>query len=181
MDNGNREKVTMTTRTHYEERSGWAWWVHGLVGLTFLAAAIPLFLLATGGVGDAPGQMSLSGAAVGIVFGLALPGFIYGFFGQLRTRVTDTGLEIRWGVLEILRKKIPFSAITKAEAVTYSPLGQFGGWGIRYGGSKKKAWTIRGNRALKMTLEDGTQFYLGSDRPERILSWVTPALKRSKG
>lgn len=171
----------MTKRFQYEERSGWAWWVHALVSLTFLAAAIPLYLMVTGGVGDAPGQMSLPGSLVGIAAGLGIPGSIYGLFGQLRTRVTDTGLDIRWGFLELIRKKIPFSAITKAETVTYSPLGQFGGWGIRYGGSKKKAWTIRGNRALKVTLEDGTQFYLGSDRPERILSWVTPAIKRSSG
>lgn len=171
----------MTKRIQYQERSGWALWVHCLVGLTFLAAAIPLFFLVTGGVGDEPGQMSFSGAMVGIAVGLLIPGMIYGFFGQLRTRVSDTGLDVRWGFLEVLRKKIPFSEITNAEAVTYSPLGQFGGWGIRYGGSKKKAWTIRGNKALVLTLTDGTKFYLGSDRPERILSWITPAMKRSQG
>ncbi len=66
-----------------------------------------------------------------------------------------------------------------AEAVTYSPLGDFGGWGIRMGGNKKKAWTVKGNRALVLELKDGTRFYLGSEKPERILSWVTSGIKRS--
>lgn len=171
----------MNQQIQYEERSGWAWWAHALISLTFLAAAIPLFSLATGGVGDAPGQMSWTGAMAGISLGLALPGAIYGFFGQLRTRVTETGLDIRWGYLEIIRKKIPFSEIAKAEAVTYSPLAEFGGWGIRFGGTGKRAWTIRGTKALLLTMHDGVRFYLGSDRPDRILSWVTPAIKRSQG
>ncbi len=170
----------MSGRIQYEERSGWAWWLHILVSLTFLAAAIPLFYLATGGVGPAPGQMSLPGAVVGIVVGLTIPGAIYGLFGQLRTRVTESELDIRWGFLEVIRKKIPFEKIAKAEAVTYSPMGEFGGWGIRFGGTGKRAWTIRGNKALLLTMDDGARFYLGSDRPERILSWVTPALKRRK-
>ena len=79
----------------------------------------------------------------------------------------------------ILVKMIPFDEVESAHAITYSPLGEFGGWGIRFGGKGKKAWNIRGKRALLLKLKDGTLFYLGSDKPERILQWFSSANKRT--
>jgi hypothetical protein len=148
--------------------------------LTFLAAVFPLMELAKGNVGGGEGAMSVWEAGLLLFIGLGLPTAIYSFMGQLRTRVTEEGLDIRWGFSEIIRKKIPFGEIEGAEAVTYSPLGDFGGWGIRMGGNKKLAWTVGGNRALLLRLKDRTRFYLGSDKPERILQWVTSAKKRSE-
>jgi hypothetical protein len=48
------------------------------------------------------------------------------------------------------------------------------------GGKKKKAWTVRGKRAILLHLKDGTRFYLGWDKPERVLQWVTSAMKRGE-
>jgi hypothetical protein len=156
-------------RPVYEERSGWPWWVHFLVLVCVVAALSPLagaFLGRGGGGGDSlsPGGAILcAGCAVGI------PGLLYGLFGQLRTRVKRKELELAWGVSEVIRKRIPFNEIREAEAVTYSPMMELGGWGIRAGGRKKLAWTISGNRALLLYLEDGTRFYLGSKHPDRLL------------
>ena len=139
-----------------------------------MALAIPLWELAKGNIGGGAGEHAHRGGRLRLlcwVWG-SRPR-IYVFMGQLRTRITQDGIDIRWGFLEVIKKKIPFSDIEKAEAVTYSPIGEFGGWGIRMGGKKKRAWTIRGNRALLLHLKDGTRFYLGSDKPERMLQWVT--------
>jgi len=168
------------TRDLYEERAGWSWWVHPLIWLTFLAAAIPLSALARDNVGGGPGQMPVGVAVFCLLLGLGIPAAIYSLMGQLRTRVTQNAVEIRWGLLEIVKKTIPFDQIETATAVTYSPIREFGGWGIRMGGHNKKAWTIRGNRALVLDLKDGTRFYLGSDKPERILQWVQSTMKRSE-
>lgn len=168
----------MKTRGVYEERAGWAWWVHLLVSITLVALVIPLIEWSNGNVGSGPGAMPVWVAVLCALLGLGLPGGIYAFMGQLRSRVTEEGIEIRWGFLEVIKKNIPFETIENAEAVTYSPIREFGGWGIRFGGKKKKAWTIRGNRALLLHLTDGTRFYLGSDKPERMLQWVVSAQKR---
>lgn len=168
----------MKTRGLYEERAGWAWWVHLLVSITLVTLAIPLVALANGNIGSGPDQMPVWVAVLCGVLGMGLPGGIYAFMGQLRSRVTEEAIEIRWGFLEAIKKDIPLDSIETAEAVTYSPLREFGGWGIRFGGNKKKAWTIRGNRALLLHLKDGTRFYLGSDKPERMLQWVVSAKKR---
>jgi len=115
-----------------------------------------------------------------LFLGFGLPSLFYLLMGQLRTRVTPEGIAIRWGFAEVIKKWVPFEKVEGAEAVRYSPIGEFGGWGIRIGRNKKKAWTVRGNRAVLLRLSDGTRFYLGSDRPERILQWVTSAMKRSE-
>jgi hypothetical protein len=169
----------MKQRPLYEERTGWAWWVHLLILLTLVAAVIPLMNIVEGNIGNGPGQMPVWAAALSFLVGVGIPAGIYSLMGQLRTRITEEHIDIRWGYLEVIKKKIPHGDVEKAEPVTYSPLAEFGGWGIRVGGKKKKAWTMRGNRALLLHLKDGTRFYLGSDKPERMLQWLTSLGRRS--
>ena len=121
--------------------------------------------------------MPVAEAVLLLLLGFGIPGSVYFFMGQLRSRVTSEGVEMCWGWAGLVKKKLPFSEILEVEAVTYSPMGEFGGWGIRAGGNRKKAWNIRGNRAVLMRLSDGTRFYLGSDRPERMVEWIRSAGK----
>lgn len=162
----------MASQIHYEEQTGWAFWVHLLISLTFVAAAIPLFELIQGKVWGQEGAMSVGAALLCLGLGLGIPGAVYLFMGRLRVRVLDEEIEVVWGTAGVIRKSVPFSQIQEVNPITYSPLSEFGGWGIRVGRGKKIAWTIRGNRALRLHLQDGTLFYLGSPHPERLLSWV---------
>lgn len=162
----------MRNPVHFEQRSGWPWWAHLGFSATFLAAVVPFLELAQGkmwGQGDA---MPIWAALLCLALGLGLPVAIYCFLGQLRVRVLDDGVEAAWGISELIRKTIPFREIRKAEAVTYSPVAEFGGWGIRAGSGGKRGWSVRGNRAVRIHLLDGTVFYLGSQAPERLLSWI---------
>jgi hypothetical protein len=148
------------------------WWVHLAIWTCGIAAVFPIVELARGNVGSGEGAMSVPMAVWLLFLGIGVPLIIYALMGQLRARVTSEGVEASWGLLEIVRKRIPFREIEDVEAVTYSPLGEFGGWGIRMGGHKKKAWNIRGKRAVVFHLRDGTRFYLGSDYPERMIQWI---------
>lgn len=162
----------MASRVRYEERAGWTWWVHLAIWTCFIAAVFPIIELAKGNVGGGEGEMSVAVAVWLLFLGIGLPLIIYALMGQLRARVTDDGVEAAWGMLELVKKSIPFEEIRDVEAVTYSPMGEFGGWGIRMGGNKKRAWNIRGNRAVLLHRSDGTRFYLGSDTPERLVEWI---------
>ena len=170
----------MESRVLYEETTGWAGWVHPLILLTVLAAVFPLAELATGKVWGEEGAMPVWAAILCLAIGFGLPISLYSFMGRLISRVRPDGLDIRWGYLEVIKKRIPFTEVESACSATYCPMLDFGGWGIRVGTNKKRAWTVRGNRALLLHLKDGTQFYLGSDKPERILQWVNSAMKRSE-
>jgi hypothetical protein len=88
--------------------------------------------------------------------------------GQLEVRVTRSDLLVGFGYVPLIRKRIPFADISALEPVEYRPILEFGGWGIRFGRNGKRAWTIRGNRAVRLQLKDGRLFYVGSEKPERL-------------
>lgn len=110
--------------------------------------------------------------------GLGLPALFYLLMGDLRASVEKDRVSVAFGRLGLIRKHIPMEEIKEVKAVMYSPLREFGGWGIRIGTGGKTAWTVRGNRAVRMDLSNGRIFFLGSDRPERMVDWIRSAKRR---
>ena len=166
----------MRPRVLYKERTGFAWWVHLLVlGCVVIGAGSIL----AGAEGGPVGIDLLWTMAAPLSVVVLVPVLFYGIFGSLYTQVSEAGIHLNWGPFGLIKKFIPMDSITKAEAVTYRPLAEFGGWGIR-GMGKKKAWTTRGNRAVRMELRDGKLFYLGSDKPERIAEWIRSAGRKKE-
>jgi len=70
----------MASQFHYEERTGWAFWVHLVISVTFVAALIPLLELVQGKVWGQEGAMSIGVALLCLGLGLGIPGAIYFFF-----------------------------------------------------------------------------------------------------
>lgn len=147
----------------YEEKTPWPAWVVAVMSAGFLTAA---FAIVREGLSASPGDatVALAVAALLVLGPLAM----WLLFGHLRVQVGRQGMRLGFGTLPILRKTVPFSEIREIEPVRYSPLRDFGGWGIRFGLGGKRAWTIRGNRAVRLTLSDGKRLYVGSPHPERL-------------
>lgn len=103
-------------------------------------------------------------AAAGI---LALGVLIEAVLGGLRVRLFADRIEVALGRVGWIRKSVAYERVAWIEAVTYRPLRDFGGWGVR-GFGPKQAWTARGNRAVVMHLTDGAQLYVGAEHPERL-------------
>jgi len=53
--------------------------------------------------------------------------------------------------------------IEKFKALEYSPLKEYGGWGIKYG-FKGKAYNVSGNKGVKIFLNNGTNIMFGSQK-----------------
>lgn len=83
------------------------------------------------------------------------------FLIRLDTQVRSGGIFLRFRYLHINWIVLPFSEITKAESITYNPLRDYGGWGIRYG-PKGKAYNVHGNYGVLLTLIDGKKILIGS-------------------
>ena len=62
-----------------------------------------------------------------------------------------------------IKRLIRYDEIASFEAVTYSPIGEYGGWGIR-GMGKNKAYNVKGNRGVRLRFHDGSQLLVGSQR-----------------
>ena len=93
----------------------------------------------------------------------------------LDTQVRESGVFIRFWPFHRKWVVFGFDSIQKAEASTYSPLKDYGGWGIRYG-SRGKAYNVSGNKGVLLTLADGKNVLIGSKNHEVLCSAITEIL-----
>lgn len=98
-----------------------------------------------------------------LIFGIGFPLSFY--WMRLIVEVREEHLYIRF--VPISRMEIPVTQIKTATTRTYSPLGEYGGWGIR-GLSSRRAYSISGNRGVQLELIDGRIVMIGSDKPEAL-------------
>lgn len=110
-----------------------------------------------------------------IIFGLGFPALFY--MVNLTTEVHNNGLYLRFYPFHLSFHRIAPEDIKKFEARTYSPIREYGGWGIRYGRTGK-AYNVSGNRGLQLELADGKQLLIGSQRPEELAEVLNSVLGR---
>ena len=99
------------------------------------------------------------------------------FFGALtlvvvpmvKTKVFAEYVEVQYGLTNLIKFRLAISKIKSARAVVYSPLIEFGGWGIKSGGGKYAGYTAFTasitNKALAIeTIEKN--YIIGCSDPE---------------
>ena len=123
--------------------------------------------IAYGALGLSAVAVALSGAVAGLIWPVLLVGLSCNLLCQ-KTIVTETHLTVTFGaLLPLYRRQIALREIASAEAVTYSPLADCGGWGIR-GWGRNAALNARGSRGVQVALRDGRRVLVGSQRPEEL-------------
>ena len=132
----------------------------------FLGGAAPLAVqLATGEpVGNRASPLWVL-ALVFAVFGVAMPVFMV-FCLRLVTEVLEDALYVRF--IPLRTRRIPYASIVRCAPCDYRPIREFGGWGIRWGGRRNWAYTMRGNRGVRLELEGGQRLLVGSGAPEDL-------------
>lgn len=147
-------------RELYREFTGWAAWV---------------YLLLWGAVGGSAVAAAASGSPGIALLTMGSAALIHVVFGGLLVTVETGGVRVGLGRARLLRTFIPFADVSEIESVTYKPLRDFGGWGLR-GSKRKRVWSARGNRAVRLHLTDGRQVWVGSDEPDRLEGRIRNAM-----
>ena len=111
----------------------------------------------------------ISGLILGIGFGIGIPLLMY--TTGLDTEVRKYGVCIRFRPVHRKWVVFGFESIQKAEASTYSPFKDYGGWGIRYG-RKGKAYNVSENKGVLLTLKDRKNVLIGSKNHEVLCSVI---------
>jgi hypothetical protein len=112
---------------------------------------------------------------------IVLGGLIPLLFGRLLISVRGNTLHIEFGYTGLIKKDIPVSEIKEARMVTYKPLRQFGGWGIRCGkfeGMTTGCYSMRGDKGVLLALTHDVRVCLsktdrvivGVNSPEKLIS-----------
>ena len=164
----------------YREKTWAPLWVFAILWTACLAGAVAvvhdLYLTTAPEVSGTADSMSPAGAAATLGLVLGFPMLITLLFTRLDVEVQPDKLLIAFGPVHLIRKRISFADIDSVRGLTYRPIREFGGWGIRPRGSRT-AWTIRGNQAVKVTLQSGKEVYVGSRFPQRLEERIRTAMR----
>ncbi|MCE5252662.1 MAG: DUF6141 family protein [Actinomycetia bacterium] len=106
-----------------------------------------------------------------IIFGLGFPAFAA--LVRLITEVTPGELSIR--LYPFRATRIPLVEVGHAECREYSPMREYGGWGIRVGRLSGRAYNASGNQGVQLIMRDGRRILVGSQRPEQLLAALRAA------
>jgi len=105
-----------------------------------------------------------------IMLGLIAVAMI-GTYGGFRTQLTRDTIMVRMGLLGIKLLQLKTADITGVEVHSFSPLHDFGGYGIRFN-REMKAYYLQGDRGVKITCSDGKKYLIGSDHPEHLAAVI---------
>jgi hypothetical protein len=111
-----------------------------------------------------------------LVFGFGFPAFLAVL--RLLTEVGDGELRIR--LIPFRARVIPLKDIESAEVRWYSAMREFGGWGIKVSREGARAYTATGNNGVQLTLVDGRQVLVGSQKSEELEAAVRTGMPKRR-
>jgi len=160
-------------RTLYEERQRFAPWVNVLV-IGALAGVMVAIAVATAVAPEgAPSRALWFTLALQVAVGVFIANALL-----LTTRVTRKELYVRLGwLVPILWKHIPLEEITESRCVTYRPLRDAGGWGMRFGRFEGRSCRFYNARGCEGVLIETPKrpYIIGSQAPQRLQAAIEQA------
>lgn len=100
-------------------------------------------------------------------------------FSKMKTKYDMMGIDISFYPFMLKPRHIPWSDVSQAYIRKYSPLGEFGGWGLRYGGKKKgRAYNTRGNMGIQLIMQDGKKILIGTQKEDELLRYLDSLIGR---
>ncbi len=164
----------------YEETQRWPDWSVWLV--TIGAGGFILFMLVMAWRAAAPcwqgGTPNWPIVAICLVAAAAETFVIYMFAaGKLTIQVYHDGIFVR--LHPFPGRLIPFEQVEEIASAHFSPLRDFGGWGVRWRG-RTTAYIIRGNRGITVKLRNGRTVVIASQDPDALTAIAQRAFQRWK-
>lgn len=108
---------------------------------------------------------SNNGLCLTTIFVLALTILLLNF--RLDTQIKNDGIYVRFFPLHVKYKHYTWEQLSKVYMRNYSPISEFGGWGIRYG-KTGDAYNIAGNKGLQLEFSNGKKLLIGTNKTEEI-------------
>ena len=84
---------------------------------------------------------------------------------KLYTRMDAMGVHFRMRPFHFKEQTIAWEDIDQIHVRKYSPILEYGGWGMRYG-RNGKAFNVRGNYGIQIVKKNGKKVLIGTQRPE---------------
>ncbi len=149
---------------HEEQRLRlwWAWLaIVAIAGVAWYFFLVQVIFGTPVGTNPAPDAVVV---VVWLVFGIGLP--LFGYAIKLVTTVRMDGVVVRF--FPLATRRISLREVAAYQVRRYRAIAEYGGWGIRFGRHKKRAWTTGGDAGVELELTGGTRLLIGSQRAEEL-------------
>jgi hypothetical protein len=108
---------------------------------------------------------------ISFVVGMLLPILFWQM--RLMTRITEEGIYVRFVPFHFNEQFYPWESIESAQVRTYSPLMEYGGWGIKYGfNGQGKVFNVAGDQGLQLVFKSGEKLLIGTQKPTEIQAFI---------
>ena len=141
------------------------WFLTSTLGISALAwiAFVSQILLGVP-FGNNPGPDDLVWFTL-VMFGIIFPAFLLSI--HLSVEVRSDAIWLRFFPIHLRYHQIPRSSIMSHEVITYRPLNDYGGWGIKWG-ERGKVYNVSGVSGVTLHLRGGEDVTIGSQRSEEL-------------
>ena len=97
-------------------------------------------------------------------------------FANLKTVITKGGIEYKFLPFHLKFHKINWGEIEKYDVITYNPIRDYGGWGIKTG-KNSKAFNVSGNWGLLLELKSGNRILIGTQNEVELKRFLGKLFK----
>ena len=148
-----------------ETQAALSYWIYQLAAVVMVVA---MGASTVGAVRGGKIAVALWPISIVVVF------WVFMWFLRLETRVEKDLVRARVFPLHLSFRKFTWEEIEKHEVVTYRPLRDYGGWGIRLG-RNGWAYNMWGTRGVLLYLKKGKTQLIGSQRADELASAIARA------
>ncbi|TKC59075.1 hypothetical protein FBD94_16165 [Pedobacter hiemivivus] len=96
------------------------------------------------------------------------------FYARLSTQIKKDGIYLKFFPFQWSYKYYNWDMIDKCYVRTYNPLGEYGGWGVRYSMSGQgMAYNVSGNKGLQLELNNHKKVLIGTNKSTELEEVLT--------
>lgn len=145
-------------------RQWWLWFI-----LAGTKGVMGFFIVTQAMYGKPFGDSEWENVSLLIGFFLMLVISMLFFFLRLETKVSDEGVFVRFYPIQLKFRHYKWEDIDQIYLREYSPIAEYGGWGIRYSfGRNGKALNVSGRTGLQLVFKDGKKLLIGTNKAEDL-------------
>ncbi|MDX9790417.1 MAG: hypothetical protein RBT61_06290 [Candidatus Kapabacteria bacterium] len=145
-----------------------------------LIVVIPLFISTYMVINqeDAESSEIIVSSIIGIVT-VSLILFLL-FLTRLEVFLGTDAIEHRFFPFQIKFRKLLYTDIREYSSRKYSPILEYGGWGIRYAFKNGWAYNVSGNKGVQIVKNDGKRILFGTQNPDEFFLKLDTIMKKMK-
>jgi hypothetical protein len=140
------------------------WWHYAIAGFPVIIISSMFCLVQFDFVSTKNNQKEPLIFLILIVFTILV--FIWFLFLKLKTTINEKGIFVNYGGIPFCEKNMRWEDITSISVIKYSPLYDYGGWGVKYSIFNGWCYNVAGDFGIKIIGIDKNPFLIGTQQKE---------------